>query len=163
MLVVADISPLRYLVEIDCEHVLPALFTRVAMPQAVLRELQRDRTPSIVRNWTTALPEWIEVREVNTPPDDLLSAALDPGECEAIQLAGELGAHLILIDERDGFRVARQRGFQVLGTLGVLVEASAAGLLSIGVALTRLAMTSFRRNPRLFEQVRQLAAKRLRA
>lgn len=39
ILVVADTTPLRYLVEIDCQHILPALFERVLIPAAVLGEL----------------------------------------------------------------------------------------------------------------------------
>jgi hypothetical protein len=38
ILVVADTTLLRYLVEIDCQHVLPVLFARVLIPAALLGE-----------------------------------------------------------------------------------------------------------------------------
>lgn len=58
-------------------------------------------------------------------PDTQLG--LDPGETAAILLAEEIGADLILIDERAGRAVAESRGIAVRGTLGVLVQARATG------------------------------------
>jgi len=69
---------------------------------------------------------------------------------------------LLLIDERDGARIAQQRGFTVMGTLGILVEGAGMGLLSLDESIARLACTNFRRTPQLFEQIRQLAANRQR-
>ena len=42
MLVVADTSPLRYLILIEHVHVLPALYGDVIVPPAVVRELTAD-------------------------------------------------------------------------------------------------------------------------
>jgi predicted nucleic acid-binding protein len=47
MLVVTDATPLRYLILIDQVAVLLALYERVIVPQAVIRELQHSRTPPI--------------------------------------------------------------------------------------------------------------------
>jgi predicted nucleic acid-binding protein len=49
MLVVADTSPLHYLVLIQQEAILPALYDRVAIPPAVVADLQQSRTPHLVR------------------------------------------------------------------------------------------------------------------
>jgi predicted nucleic acid-binding protein len=51
MLVVADTSPLRYLVVIQAIEILPLLYERVVVPQAVLAELQHPRSPREVRDW----------------------------------------------------------------------------------------------------------------
>jgi predicted nucleic acid-binding protein len=80
ILVVADTTPLRYLVEMDCQHVLPALFARVLIPAAVLGELMRQQTPAVVRTWAGQLPSWAEVRELTAAPDETLLAELDRGE-----------------------------------------------------------------------------------
>lgn len=53
-------------------------------------------------------------------PDDSALAHLDAGECEAISLASELQAILLLMDERDGVTIARHRGLKVVGTLAML-------------------------------------------
>ncbi|HXB70914.1 MAG TPA: hypothetical protein VNY05_21950 [Candidatus Acidoferrales bacterium] len=49
MIVVADTTPLRYLVVIEREHLLPALYGRVLIPPAVADELSHENTPAAVR------------------------------------------------------------------------------------------------------------------
>jgi predicted nucleic acid-binding protein len=94
MIVVADTSPLNYLIQIGCESLLPVLYTRVMIPPAVLAELGDPAAPSAVGQWLLRVPEWIEVKRTSSPPDTGL-AALDPGEQEAIQLAEEQHADLL--------------------------------------------------------------------
>ena len=53
----------------------------------------------------------------------LLSAELDEGEAEAIALAAELNAGLLLMDERKGRIVAARLGIRFIGLLGILIEA----------------------------------------
>jgi len=78
-------------------------------------------------------------------------AHLDLGEREAISLALQLRAELVLIDERDGRMAAEACGLSVAGTLRVLAEGAAIGLVSLTEALARLRLTTFRVNPRLME------------
>lgn len=59
---------------------------------------------------------------------DLL-ATLHLGEAEAIVLAGEVHADLILLDEARGRATAAQRGLVVMGALGTLLRAKRKGLL----------------------------------
>jgi predicted nucleic acid-binding protein len=51
MIVVADTTPLNYLVIIGHIELLPALYQSVLIPQEVHRELQRPGTPPTVRAW----------------------------------------------------------------------------------------------------------------
>jgi predicted nucleic acid-binding protein len=90
MIVVADTSPLNYLVLIDEINLLPAIFGQVLLPQAVFQELGHPKTSPRVRQWVADLPAWLEVRTVVSVADAGL-LRLDPGEREAIQLALELG------------------------------------------------------------------------
>ena len=101
MIVVADTAPLNYLLQISCESVLPSLYQRVLIPPSVLDELGHPDAPTVVSEWLKDVPGWIEVRRTAGSPDAAL-ADLDPGEREAIQLAEEQRADLLLIDERRG-------------------------------------------------------------
>lgn len=69
---------------------------------------------------------------------------LDPGEEEAIALAMELDADLLLMDDRDGVRAARRKGIEVVETLGLLGIASKSGLLELEDAFDRIKRTNFR-------------------
>jgi len=48
---------------------------------------------------------------------------VDAGEAEAIELARELHADQLLMDERKGRRLAVQEGIPVIGLLGVVLLA----------------------------------------
>jgi predicted nucleic acid-binding protein len=51
MIVVADTTPLNYLILIDLTHILSELFGQVIVPQAVLSESQSPHAPDKVREW----------------------------------------------------------------------------------------------------------------
>lgn len=77
MIVVADASPLNYLVSIEAEDLLPKLFGRVVIPNAVFEELQAVGASEKVREWARKLPEWIEIKYTNSAADaslDILGA-----------------------------------------------------------------------------------------
>jgi predicted nucleic acid-binding protein len=141
-IVVADTGPLRYLVLIGHIDVLPRLFGAVSVPATVADELRHPRAPEAVRAWAAVPPPWFAVH-----PDPAKPAAelqrLDPGERAAIALAHALGAGLILIDDRAGVAVAREQGFRVTGTLGVLIEAAGQGLLDLTTVFAALRATNF--------------------
>jgi predicted nucleic acid-binding protein len=61
MIVVADTSPLNYLLLIDEIELLPAIFGRVILPNAVFLELRHPKTSLKVRQWAAQLPAWSEV------------------------------------------------------------------------------------------------------
>lgn len=84
--VVADTSPLNYLVLIEAIDLLPRLYGRIVVPAEVLRELSDDGAPPRVSEWAMNLPEWVEVRSA-PPTDDPALSLLDQGERSAILLA----------------------------------------------------------------------------
>jgi predicted nucleic acid-binding protein len=153
VIVVADTSPLNYLVLIGHADVLRQLYGRVVMPAGVASELRDARSPEAVRTWASTPPDWLEVRSVQVPADAGLEA-VDPGEAEAIVLAeGHRPDVLLIIDDRDGRREAARRGIATTGTLGILNDAAGRELIDLTDALNRLDQTTFRASPALLRQL----------
>jgi len=67
ILVVADTSPVNYLVQIGSIDLLSRLFDHVIIPQAVLRELLSRSTQEVVRHWATNLPVGTSVQTPARP------------------------------------------------------------------------------------------------
>ena len=144
MIVVADTSPLNYLIQIECENLLPQHYGRILVPIGVMRELGQAGAPARVLAWGNQLPAWVDVR-TSVSPSEFAVAFLGLGEREAIQLAEEEHADLLLIDERKGQQEARRRGLRTTGTLRVLLDAGEFGLIDPGKFYRRLiAETTFR-------------------
>ena len=142
MIVVADTSPINYLILIEEIGILAKMYGKVAIPPAVRDELLGRSAPEMVRSWMGQVPRWLEVRAPATAPDALL-AELDPGERDAILLAGELRADRLIVDDREGRREAKKRSIAVMGTVGVLQEAATLRLLNLRLAVKRLRETTF--------------------
>ncbi len=142
-LVIADTSPINYLILINQIELLPLLFQRVALPSTVQSELSNVRAPLPVRQWIAHPPSWMEI---HATPDvsHVAIEGLDEGETAAIALAESLHADLLLIDEREGFRVAMRRGLRVTGTLGILDLAAERGVVDFAAAIIALERTSCR-------------------
>lgn len=145
MIVVSDTGPLNYLLLIEAVEILPSLYGAIVIPETVRQEMTHPNAPESVFQWAMQPPEWVSAHQ----PQTLLSLGLDPGEQAAISLAVEMGADLILMDERRGRREAQAQGLAVTGTLGVLAAAAQAGLIDMADAITRLSRTRFRASPAL--------------
>jgi|SRR5471030_183840 predicted nucleic acid-binding protein len=152
MLVVADTSPINYLVLIDQIEILPLLYTRILIPPAVLEELRHPAAPEPVRDWVAHPPGWLEVLP---PKSSVTIAQLDVGESEAIALATEMNAEVLLIDEQAGRQEAARRGLKVAGTLSVLDEADQAGFINFDAAVARLRQTSFRVSQAVLAEIKE--------
>jgi predicted nucleic acid-binding protein len=151
--VVADTSPLNYLVLIGQVGVLRRLYGRVFVPPEVLAELADGGAPAEVLEWIQARPEWLEVRAVREQQSDPALQQIDPGERAAILLAQEEPDVLLLIDDAAGRAEANRRDIPNTGTLGVLKAAALLQLLNLPAALTRLAETNFRVSQSLIDDL----------
>lgn len=157
MPVVSNTSPILNLAIIGQLELLHQQFGQVQIPLAVLSELkvQEDRPGS--REIQAALNVgWIEVQQVSSQLSvQLLQQVLDQGESEAINLAIDLQADRILLDERDGRKVAKSLGLKVTGVLGILLRAYKEGeLSSLPDAIDALVNTAgFRISPELLAKV----------
>lgn len=143
MIVVADSSPLHYLILIGETDLLRQLYSEVAIPGAVAAELSRPASPPEVSGWLSRPPAWIRVATVSAEDLASVSGSLDLGERAAIALAERIGADLLLIDETAGRAEARRRRIRVTGILGVLRAAAEKGLVHVPDLLRRLRATNF--------------------
>ena len=151
MIVVSDTDPLNYLALIGHVEALPMLYEVVIIPKAVASELSRPSCPETVRALIESPPVWLRIDQAPESDPDL--SALGEGEQQAISLAQTLHADLLLCDDRDARDAALRKNLRVIGTLGVLQEASQNGLLDLADALAKLRNTNFRVSKSLIDRI----------
>jgi predicted nucleic acid-binding protein len=105
-----------------------------------------------VRAWAASPPDWLDVQQAARAPEANLQH-LERGEQEAIVLAQELQADLLLMDDKDGRQAAEQRGLTVFGTLGVLERGAEQSLVDISEALPWLLATNFYAPARIIQDL----------
>src|SRR5437016_4785963 len=140
MIVIADTSPINYLIRIGEIEVLPKLYGRILVPASVCDELKASRAPEAVRLWVGQPPAWVEVCATTRTPDlALLKADLEIGERDAILLAQELGADELIIDDMRGRQEASED--ICISSVRSLRAAGTRGLLDFKTAVDRLGET----------------------
>ena len=85
-----------------------------------------------------------------------ISWDIDEGEKQAIDLARELAADIVLMDDFEGRRAARSLGLAVVGTLGVLLAAGSRRLIDFERAFSALEETSFQVSEEVKNEVLRL-------
>jgi predicted nucleic acid-binding protein len=95
--VVSDTTPLHYLILIGQDSVLAKLYSRVIVPPAVLQELSHLAAPPAILAWAKSPPAWLTVQAPTEIPGRFDN--LDFGERQALSLAKEIHAALVLLDD----------------------------------------------------------------
>ena len=122
MIVVSDTSVITSLIQIGRAGFLQELYHQVLIPTAVHAELRRTHA---------TIPPFLEVRPaLNRTLVQKLASELDLGEAEAIVLAKETHAEILLIDEKLGRQVALREGLHITGIIGLAVEAKHQKIIS---------------------------------
>jgi len=132
MRTVSNTSPISNLAIIGQLDLLREQFGKVWILLAVFAESDRiahEQTRHVILQAIES--GWLVV---HTAADihvvNLLLSDLHRGEAEAIALALEMKADLLLIDEREGRRIARESGLTVRGILGVLLRGKKTGRIA---------------------------------
>jgi len=115
-IIIADTSSLIGFDKINHLDLLKVMYGRVTVTEEVAEE------------YGEPLPEWFEVRTAGNR--ELMRSflpILHVGEASAITLAVETKDSILVIDEKDGRKVARQMGLRLTGTLGILLKAKLLG------------------------------------
>lgn len=130
MSIVSNASPLINLTRIGKLSVLQELYGELIIPGAVWQEIVVEGAGQPGADEVKAV-DWIKQRAVtNRQLTQALKQELDAGEAEAIALALEIGADLLLMDEHLGREVARHLGLRYTGLIGVLIEAKRKGFIT---------------------------------
>lgn len=152
MIVVSDTSPICYLLLINQIDILQILYNSVTIPQTVADELRTSESPLVVQRWIAQPPDWLQIQSIETPQENELGK-LDPGEREAILLAEQLKANLVILDDKAARQIATERGLTIIGLLGILKDASQSGLLDLKTAFEQLQEVGFWVAPSLLERL----------
>lgn len=132
MLAVSNTSPISNLAHIGRLDLLKSQVSVVWIPTEVSAELSAHPYPAALARINRAIhDQWIQVKPPSESPlKAMLLQQLHRGEAEAIALAIDLHADIILIDELEGRALAGQAGLSVSGTLGVLLRAKFSGKIA---------------------------------
>ncbi len=138
-LLISNTGPIIALMLIERLDVLRNLFQKVFVPETVHKELLLGENTGIgLASYKQA--SWIQVKSLQNTLDPLIKTVLDIGEASVIQLAREIKADYVLIDERKARKVARNiYGLRVIGTARILIEAKNKGMIdNVGGALKKI-------------------------
>jgi predicted nucleic acid-binding protein len=152
MIVVSDSTPLIQFAKAGCMEILVSLYEDILITNEVYREvvvegnlLEKEDAVIIQK----CVGKNIHVRSPGSSSGRLVEKYLiHKGEADSIQLAKEMGARLILMNEREGRIAAKSEGLKVKGSIGILFDAIKAGIVDENGALSIL--SKFRDNPQVF-------------
>ncbi len=144
MVVIGNSSPVIHLAKIGRLNLLERLYSRILVPEKVYLECT-DTVHYHKETELIAKSAWIKRHLIE---DDrlfnLLYAEIDAGEAEALVLALEQKADLLLLDDQEARSMAKKLGLSVTGTLGVLLKAKNEGMInSFAEDLQKLQMSGF--------------------
>ena len=132
MIVVADTTPIITLIKLNHLDLLHQLFDDVNIPKAVYEELTSNINYLNEADIILKCEFLTCIDSIDRQTTKFLRKVmnLDAGESEAIALADEISADLLIIDERKGRNVAKKLGIKFIGTIGILLQAFDMKLLS---------------------------------
>jgi predicted nucleic acid-binding protein len=163
LIIVSNTSPITSLAAVGQLDLLKQLYQRIIIPETVYQELT-GANPTVPGAKEVSTFPWIETQiVVNQSLVQALRQKLDPGEAAAIALAIALNADRLIIDERKGRKIAIDMGVQVIGILGVLLEAKSNGLIDRVKPIVDdlIAIAGFRISQQLYAGILQAAKESL--
>ncbi|MGK7873629.1 MAG: DUF3368 domain-containing protein [Xenococcaceae cyanobacterium] len=133
-------------------NILQTLYRVVFIPKTVADKLGASELPPVVKSWINQPPNWLQIHPIKLPQNVELGK-LDPGEQDAILLAEQLNADLVILDDKFARQVAVKRGLKIIGLLGIIKDASRSGLLDLETTFGQLQDVGFWVAPSLLERL----------
>ncbi|OFY96141.1 MAG: hypothetical protein A3K10_13800 [Bacteroidetes bacterium RIFCSPLOWO2_12_FULL_31_6] len=126
--VVSNTTPIISLLKLNRLDLLKQLYTQIYIPVAVYYEIEAGKAKEFYKDLSKI--KWIKIVEIQDKQAVKYFLDLDSGEAEAIVLATELNADLIILDEKLGRFHAKHADLKVTGTIGILLKAKTNGLIN---------------------------------
>lgn len=154
--IITNTTPILSLLKINKLDLLKELYGKVTVPSAVYQEIEKGKKKPYYQDLKQVA--WIEIENIKNPDSRAFFVDLDDGEAEVLILAKEQNADLVVMDEIMGRQYAKQLGFNLTGTLGILLKAKDKGLInSLREILTELIEKGTWLNPKLISKVIKLS------
>lgn len=125
--VVSNTTPIISLLKLGRLELLHKLYSQICIPTAVYKEIEAGKTKRYYQDLSQL--DWITIAKIQDKQAVKFFLDLDAGEAEAIVLATEINADLIILDEKPGRFHAKHADLKVTGTIGILVKAKAKGFI----------------------------------
>ncbi len=125
--VVSNTTPIISLLKLNQLELLQKIYKQIYIPTAVYYEIEAGKAKGYYKDLSEI--DWISIIEIQDKQALKYFLDLDAGEAEAIVLATELNADLIILDEKLGRFHAKHADLKVTGTIGILVKAKSEGLI----------------------------------
>lgn len=125
--IVSNTTPIISLLKLNRLDLFQKLYTRIYIPYAVYEEIEAGKTKGYYKDLSKI--DWISITKIQDKHAIKFFLDLDAGEAEAIVLATEIKADLIILDEKLGRFHAKHADLKITGTIGVLVKAKSEGLI----------------------------------
>jgi predicted nucleic acid-binding protein len=123
--VVSNTTPIISLLKIGKLKIFKDLYGEIFIPQEVFNEIETGKNKEFYTDLSKI--DWIKIEKINNEKSLSYFLDLDKGEAEAIVLATEKEADLIILDESLGRFHAKHTGLKVTGTIGILLKAKQLG------------------------------------
>lgn len=125
--IVSNTTPIISLLKLNRLDILQQLYSQIFIPVAVYNEIEAGKSKRYYKDLSKIA--WISIAEIQDKQAVKYFLDLDAGESEAIVLATEINADLVILDEKLGRFYAKHADLKVTGTIGILIKAKAQGLI----------------------------------
>ena len=125
--IVSNTTPIISLLKLNRLELLQKLYKQIYIPTAVYNEIEAGKAKEYYKDLSEI--NWINIAEIQDKQAVKYFLDLDAGEAEAIVLATELNADLIILDEKLGRFHAKHADLKVTGTIGILIKAKSEALI----------------------------------
>jgi len=140
--VISDSSCVILFTKIDELDILRRVYDHIYVTQEIAAEVG------------SALPKWVEIREVNNKAlQSSFEETLDIGEASALALAFEIPDCTVILDDMKARKSAEKLNIRVTGSIGVILSAKKEGKIpSVKAVFEKIRMTNFRISDRIINE-----------